>query len=120
MIIPAMNMNQFAPSIKVIGQGRNAAARIFRIIDRVPLVKSPENPVKLEQLKGVFMFEGVNFSYPKDKSRAVLQGLNMRIDCKSAGVMGESGCGKSTILQLMMRFYDPDSGTVTLDGVDLR
>lgn len=44
----------------------------------------------------------------------------MVVDCKSAGIMGESGCGKSTILQLMMRFYDPDSGTVTLDGVDLR
>lgn len=113
-------MNQFAPSIKVIAQGKNAAARIFRIIDRLPLVRSPANPIKLEQFRGVFQFEGVSFSYPKDKARAVLQDLNMRIDCKSAGIMGESGCGKSTILQLIMRFYDPDTGTVTLDGVDLR
>jgi ATP-binding cassette, subfamily B (MDR/TAP), member 1 len=50
----------------------------------------------------------------------VLQNLNLEINCRHTGVMGESGCGKSTILQMMMRFYDPDEGRVTLDGVDLR
>lgn len=54
MIIPAMNLNQLAPSIKVIGQGRYAASRIFKILDRVPEVRSPENPIKLEEFKGVF------------------------------------------------------------------
>jgi len=46
--------------------------------------------------------------------------LDLVIDSKSVGFVGESGCGKSTIFQLMMRFYDPDEGRITLDGVDLR
>lgn len=51
-----MNLNQLAPSIKVITEGRVAAARIYKIIDRVPLVKSPEQPKRIETLKGVFKF----------------------------------------------------------------
>jgi ATP-binding cassette, subfamily B (MDR/TAP), member 1 len=71
-------------------------------------------------VNGVFRFENVSFAYPKDKSKIVLQNLNLEINCRHTGVMGESGCGKSTILQMMMRFYDPDEGRVTLDGIDLR
>lgn len=44
----------------------------------------------------------------------------MEIDCRSSAIIGASGCGKSTILQLIMRFYDPDEGTVYLDGIDLK
>jgi ABC-type bacteriocin/lantibiotic exporter with double-glycine peptidase domain len=68
----------------------------------------------------VFRFEGVTFAYPKDKTKNILQDLTLEINSKRSGVMGESGCGKSTILQLMMRFYDPDAGRITLDGVDIR
>ena len=62
----------------------------------------------------------MSFAYPKDKSRVILNGLNLEINCKNTGIMGPSGTGKSTIFQLMMRLYDPDSGTVLLDGVDLK
>jgi ABC-type multidrug transport system fused ATPase/permease subunit len=62
----------------------------------------------------------VTFSYPKDKRKIILNELTLEINCKNTGIMGTSGSGKSTIFQLMMRFYDPDSGTVFLDGVDLK
>ena len=62
----------------------------------------------------------VSFSYPKNREVKILDGLNMKIDCRHSGVIGRSGCGKSTIFQLIMRFYDPDSGSVLLDGIDLR
>lgn len=55
-----------------------------------------------------------------DKSKNILQDLSLVIDTQSVAFVGESGCGKSTIFQLMMRFYDPDEGRITLDGVDLR
>ena len=44
----------------------------------------------------------------------------MDINCKHSGIMGESGCGKSTLLQLLMRFYDPSEGVITIDGIDIR
>jgi len=62
----------------------------------------------------------VGFAYPKDKTTAVLHNLNMKIDVKHSALVGVSGCGKSTIFQLLMRFYDPDEGSILLDGVDLK
>jgi ATP-binding cassette subfamily B (MDR/TAP) protein 1 len=62
----------------------------------------------------------VTFAYPKDPTRQVFKNLTMDFDINKTGLVGESGCGKSTTLQLIMRFYDPDEGRVLLDGVDLR
>jgi len=50
----------------------------------------------------------VSFSYPKDKNRMILNDLTIKFDLKHTALVGNSGCGKSTILQLIMRFYDPD------------
>ena len=69
---------------------------------------------------GVIEFENVSFAYPKDKEKIVLRHLDMKIDCQHATIIGPSGGGKSTIFQLIMRFYDPDQGVVKLDGNDLR
>jgi ATP-binding cassette subfamily B (MDR/TAP) protein 1 len=98
----------------------SAGRRIFSVIDREPTIKSIPNAIKPKQFRGVFKFEEVTFAYPKDKSNNILSNLSLTIDSKSVGFVGESGCGKSTIFQLMMRFYDPDNGRITLDDVDLR
>lgn len=71
-------------------------------------------------MKGVIRFENVTFAYPKEKERKILDNLTLQLDVNKTGLVGESGCGKSTIMQLIMRFYDPDEGKVTLDGHDLR
>jgi ATP-binding cassette subfamily B (MDR/TAP) protein 1 len=62
----------------------------------------------------------VTFSYPKDKNRTILKNFSAVFDNNQGALVGESGCGKSTVLQLIMRYYDPDEGKVTLDGHDLR
>jgi ATP-binding cassette, subfamily B (MDR/TAP), member 1 len=62
----------------------------------------------------------VTFAYPKDKSKSILKNLSMRFDLKSSALVGESGCGKSTIAQLLLRFYDPDEGEILIDGRNLR
>ena len=74
----------------------------------------------MPEVIGVIRFENVTLAYPKDKSKIILENLNLTIDSKSSGIMGHSGCGKSTILQLIMRLYNPDSGVITLDGVDIK
>lgn len=62
----------------------------------------------------------MTFAYPKDRSRNILDQFDLEISSKFSAVVGQSGCGKSTIFQLLMRFYDPDEGRILLDGVDLR
>lgn len=57
---------------------------------------------------GVFKFDEVSFSYPKAKDKIILNKLSMEISLKNTAFSGQSGCGKSTIFQLMMRFYDPN------------
>ena len=114
------NLSQLTPAFKKIVEGQQAAARIYEIIDREPLIKNPMNGIKLGNLKGVIRFENVTFSYPKEKTRKILNDLTLELDVNKTGLVGESGCGKSTIMQLILRFYDPDQGKITLDGHDLR
>lgn len=120
ILMAGFNSAQLTPAIKKLSEGRLAAARIFKIIDRKPTVASLPNALKPTTFKGVFVFEHVSFAYPKDPTTKIIDNLSMEISSRSTALVGESGCGKSTIFQLMMRFYDPDGGRITLDGIDLR
>lgn len=121
VVIVGFNMSQLPPSLKKIAEGKSSAVRIFKIIDRESAIKNPPNGIKLQtDLTGVIEFNNVSFAYPKNKSKKILNNLTLRMDLNNISLVGESGCGKSTIMQLLMRFYDPDEGSVTIDGHDLR
>lgn len=63
----------------------------------------------------------VSFAYPKDPSKLILNKVSLKFNANEKNALvGESGCGKSTIMQLLMRFYDPSEGVILLDGVDIR
>jgi ATP-binding cassette subfamily B (MDR/TAP) protein 1 len=81
---------------------------------------NPENGIKPEKITGNIKFENVVFSYPKDKTKIILNNISIEFHLSNTALVGESGCGKSTILQLIMRFYDPDEGRILLDGIDLK
>ena len=85
-----------------------AAKRVFAIIDRVPLIRSCENALVPDQFVGIIEFVNVTFAYPKNPEKIILKNMDMKIDCKHSVIIGPSGGGKSTIFQLIMRFYDPD------------
>jgi ATP-binding cassette subfamily B (MDR/TAP) protein 1 len=72
ILMSGFNLSQLTPAIKKIAEGRVAAVRIFKLIDRQPLIRNAPNPVIPQDFKGVFKFEDVTFAYPKDKSRKIL------------------------------------------------
>ena len=92
--------------------------RILEILDYKSEVPEPENPVEFKNAKGLIRFENVNFAY---KDKPVLKNATITIPAgTSCALVGESGAGKSTFAKLAMRLYDPTSGRITVDGVDLR
>ncbi len=120
ILIAGYNFSQVPPSMKKIAQGKEAAKRIYNVIDRQPLIVNPENPKIPSNFKGEIKFENVTFAYPKDKSVRILNNLTINFTKGNTALVGTSGCGKSTILQLVLRFYDPDEGRILVDGIDLR
>ena len=89
-------------------------------IDAVEL-KENSKPIDMETFKGEIEFRDVWFRYPTRKNQWVFKGLNLTIPAgNSIGIVGESGCGKSTFISLVLRFYDPQFGQILLDGVDIK
>mgnify|MGYP000296549477 FL=1 len=96
-----------------------AMRRVNEILDIRPLVNSPKNPVKLTSLKGHVCFSEVIFGY--EDGTPVLNNISFDIrPGKTVALIGPSGAGKSTIVQLLLRFFDPQSGKIQIDGDDLK
>jgi ATP-binding cassette subfamily B protein/subfamily B ATP-binding cassette protein MsbA len=100
-------------------RGSAASDRIYELMDRVSKLKSPENPVPLPLRLGEIRFEDVSFAYKPEE--LVLNGVNLEVHRgETIAIVGPNGCGKSTLMNLVPRFYDPSSGAVTISGIDLR
>jgi len=113
---------RFLIIILAVTHGRGAAAKLFATIERIPQIDSADQGgLKPEKVIGEITLEDVKFSYPSRLDVPILKGLSINFPAgKTAALVGASGSGKSTIVSLIERFYDPTSGTVKLDGVDLR
>jgi len=100
----------------------------FALMDISPDIKETENPIVVDNFKGRIEYRGVSFKYPlrdiKDEDmeeQVVLKGLNILIEPgEKVAIVGASGAGKSTVIQLLIRAYDPDKGKILIDGHDLR
>ncbi|CAO2597186.1 Bile salt export pump [Lemmus lemmus] len=122
VIVAAMNFGHASSSLEVFATGRSAASSIFQTIDRQPVIDCmSEDGYKLDRIKGEIEFHNVTFQYPSRPDVKILNNLSMVIKPgEMTALVGSSGSGKSTALQLIQRFYDPCEGMVTLDGHDIR
>ncbi|HDJ89535.1 MAG TPA: ABC transporter ATP-binding protein, partial [Thermoprotei archaeon] len=96
-----------------------AAERFFEIIDMEPGVKEKPNAINLKKIRGEIRFENVVFGY--DSNKPILKNLNLEIKPgERIAIVGPTGSGKSTLIKLIPRFYDPIKGRILIDGIDLR
>jgi ATP-binding cassette subfamily B protein len=116
----------FIGPIEIIGQmartmnrATSSAHRVFEVLDSEPEVRDAPAPVRLEPVRGRVTFENVTFAY--DGVRQVLRGISFNVEPgELIGLVGPSGGGKSSVVNLIARFYDATGGTVRVDGVDVR
>uniref|UniRef100_A0A8D1UK70 Multidrug resistance protein 1 n=1 Tax=Sus scrofa TaxID=9823 RepID=A0A8D1UK70_PIG len=122
VLIGAFSVGQASPSIEAFANARGAAYEIFKIIDSKPSIDSySKNGHKPDNIKGNLEFRNVHFSYPSRNEVKILKGLNLKVESgQTVALVGNSGCGKSTTVQLMQRLYDPTEGVVSIDGQDIR
>lgn len=122
ILIGSFSIAMLAPELQAVTKAKAAAAKLYDTIDRVPPIDS-EDPggLKLEEVRGDITFENVAFHYPSRPNVPVLKNLTVDFEAgKTSALCGASGSGKSTVIQLIERFYDPISGVVKLDGHDIR
>lgn len=122
ILIGSFSMAMIAPEAQALSKARAAAAKLFATIDRVPAIDS-SNPGGLQPdfVNGVIELEDVKFHYPSRPNVPILKGLNVTFPAgQTVALVGASGSGKSTVIGLVERFYDPIHGAVKLDGHDIR
>nr|ADC97877.1 ATP-binding cassette transporter [Chrysomela tremula] len=118
----SMNFGISSPYIEAFGISKAAASKIFSVIDNTPTINLSKGKGEiLDTLKGNIKFRNVNFHYPSRPDVTVLQDLSLDIRAgDTVALVGSSGCGKSTVIQLIQRFYDPVAGEVSIDGKNIK
>ena len=117
-LIMAGPIGTFVRIYTQLQEALGAVRRVYEILDTRPIIENPENPVQLTSLKGHIHFDKVVFGYKEDTS--VLKDVSFEVHPgETVALVGPSGAGKSTTVQLLLRFFDPQSGSVKLDGHDL-
>ena len=112
-------INEFANILSELQSAFSAAERVFRIIDEEPEPKDSVSAVALNNVKGDVELEKVRFGYTPEKE--ILKGISFSaLQGKTVAIVGPTGAGKTTIISLLMRFYDITGGSITLDGFECR
>ena len=111
--------NEISNVITELQNAMACAGRVFELLDETPQVPEKEHAHVLTDTKGAIEIEDVNFSYVKDKTLITNLNLSVKPGMRVA-IVGPTGCGKSTLINLLMRFYDVDTGSISVDGTDIR
>lgn len=111
--------NEISGVVTELQNALACAARIFELIEEEPQTKESEHAMVLSDVQGNISLENVNFSYVPE--RKLIENFNLDVKPgQRVAIVGPTGCGKTTIINLLMRFYDVDSGSIKVDGMDIR
>ena len=111
--------NEISGVITELQNALACAARIFELIEEEPQLPDAEDARALTDVDGAVSLNNVSFSYSKD--RKLIEGLNLDVKPgQRIAIVGPTGCGKTTIINLLMRFYDVDGGSISVEGTDIR
>ncbi|MCC8166245.1 MAG: ATP-binding cassette domain-containing protein [Planctomycetes bacterium] len=112
-------IKRLGTNLSTIQNSLMAIGRLLAILDMVPAIVSKDDAVCLKDMKEGVVYDNVSFSY--DKERPVLKGISLKVGVgQSVAFVGSSGGGKTTLVNLLPRFYDVDEGAIRIDGVDVR
>lgn len=111
--------NEISSVITELQNSLACAGRLFELIEETPQPAEPSDAVTLEDVKGNIDIENVNFAYTEDKP--LIKNFNLSVaPGQNVAIVGPTGCGKTTVINLLMRFYDVDSGCIKVDHSDIR
>ncbi|KAM7343054.1 ATP-dependent translocase ABCB1-like [Cochliomyia hominivorax] len=122
VMMGSMNFGMASPYIEAFGIAKGACAKVFKLIDQIPNI-NPIEPkgVNLNQPLTHIEFCDVDFHFPTRKKVKILNKFNLKIHRgQTVALVGSSGCGKSTCIQLLQRFYDPEEGNVFINNINLK
>ncbi|GET00767.1 multidrug resistance protein 1 [Rhizophagus clarus] len=124
IIMSAFSIGNASPHFSSVANALGAAKKLFAVIERVPAIDSSSNTgkkINKSEFKGHIEFKNINFHYPSRPDVPVLKDFNLTIEPgQTVALVGSSGSGKSTIVGLLERFYNPISGSITIDGEDIK
>ncbi|XP_054597176.2 ATP-dependent translocase ABCB1 isoform X2 [Nothobranchius furzeri] len=122
VIIGVFAMGQTSPNVQTFASARGAAYKVYHIIDHNPSIDSYSNTgFKPDFIRGNIEFKNIHFNYPSRPDVKILDDMSLSVkNGQTMALVGSSGCGKSTTIQLLQRFYDPQKGSVSIDDHDIR
>ncbi|NSW75395.1 MAG: ABC transporter ATP-binding protein [Candidatus Atribacteria bacterium] len=118
LVIASSPLSRFSSGIQTLQQSLASAERIFEFLDVPSPIQEEKEAVEISSIKDGVVFRNVSFAY---RGEAILRHFNLKIRLgEKVGIVGPSGAGKTTLINLLLRFYDPDEGSIEIDGVDIR